>query len=66
MGVGSSGASIRGNDKTETGPDGMPILPGITKFGFEIVYRHIAMEPMLLSTLVQRLGSADTTLCLYR
>ncbi|KDN40446.1 hypothetical protein K437DRAFT_291531 [Tilletiaria anomala UBC 951] len=65
VGVGSSGASVRGNDKTETGPDGMPILLGITKFGFEVIYRHISMEPALLSTLVQRLGSADTTLCLY-
>ena len=65
VGLGSSGASVHGNEKTETGPDGMPLMLGITKFGFEVVYRHIAMEPALLSTLVQRLGSADTTLCMY-
>ncbi|EPQ28461.1 uncharacterized protein PFL1_03764 [Pseudozyma flocculosa PF-1] len=35
------------------------------KYGFEPVYREIRAEPTFLQTLVHRLGSADTTLCLY-
>jgi engulfment/cell motility protein 1 len=35
------------------------------RLGFEIVYGEIQKEPNFLPTLMQRLGSADTTLCLY-
>ncbi|UZJ55154.1 hypothetical protein CBS101457_004474 [Exobasidium rhododendri] len=35
------------------------------RFGFEVVYAEIQKEPSFLNTLMQRLGSADTTLCLY-
>lgn len=33
--------------------------------GFEVVYGEMQKEPNFLPTLLQRLGSADTTLCLY-
>lgn len=36
-----------------------------SRFGFEVIYAEIQKEPNFLSTLMQRLGSADTTLCLY-
>jgi engulfment/cell motility protein 1 len=35
------------------------------KGGFEVVYGEIQKESKFLPTLVHRLGSADTTLCLY-
>lgn len=38
---------------------------GVYRFGFDVVYREIVREPDFLSTLMQRLSSADTTLCLY-
>lgn len=41
-------------------------LPGVYRFGFEGVYNHIQNQTAFLNTLVQRLSSADTTLCLYR
>ncbi len=56
---------FRAGEKSEMGPDGMPLLPGVTQFGFELIYRHISEESTLLSTLVQRLGSADTTLVMH-
>ncbi|PWN21975.1 hypothetical protein BCV69DRAFT_298172 [Microstroma glucosiphilum] len=34
-----------------------------SKFGFEAVYEQICREPSFLPTLVQRLSSADATLC---
>lgn len=37
----------------------------VYRFGFEVVYIEIQKEPGFLNTLMQRLGSADTTLCLY-
>jgi len=37
----------------------------VYRFGFEVVYTEIQKEPSFLNTLMQRLGSADTTLCLY-
>jgi hypothetical protein len=40
--------------------------PHAYRFGFEAVYHEIEKEPAFLSTLLQRLGSPDTTLCLYR
>lgn len=39
--------------------------PNSSKFGFEVIYMEIQEEPNFLSTLMQRIGSADTTLCLY-
>lgn len=43
-----------------------PKAPSAYRFGFEVVYAEIEKEPSFLSTLMQRLSSADTTLCLYR
>lgn len=37
----------------------------VYRFGFDVVYREVEREPDFLSTLMQRLSSADTTLCLY-
>jgi hypothetical protein len=36
-----------------------------TRYGFDIVYKEIAQQPTFLQTLVKRLDSADTTLCMY-
>ena len=43
----------------------MEYTPKSTRFGFEVVYGEIQKEPNFLPTLMQRLGSADTTLCQY-
>lgn len=41
--------------------------PGsIYRFGFEVVYEQMRKEKKLLETVVSRLGSADTTMALYR
>ncbi|KAK0540293.1 hypothetical protein OC835_000744 [Tilletia horrida] len=37
----------------------------VYRYGFEVVYGNVRKEPQFLSTLVQRLGSPDTTLCMY-
>lgn len=37
----------------------------VRAYGFDRIWRHISQEPTFLPVLVQRLGSADTTLCLY-
>lgn len=37
----------------------------VTAYGFEVVYARIQAEPNFLPTLVHRLSSADSTLCLY-
>lgn len=41
--------------------------PGsVFKFGFEVVYEQMRKEDKVLETVVSRLGSADTTMALYR
>lgn len=41
--------------------------PGsVYKFGFEVVFAQMRKEKRLLETVVNRLGSADTTMALYR
>ena len=41
--------------------------PGsVYKFGFEVVFEQMRREKRLLETVVSRLGSADTTMALYR
>lgn len=40
-------------------------IPSTYRFGFEAIYNEIRKEPLFLQTLTQRLGSADTTLCMY-
>lgn len=41
--------------------------PGsVYRFGFEVVYEQMRKEQGLLETVVSRLGSADTTMALYR
>ncbi|CEH11865.1 Regulator of Rac1, required for phagocytosis and cell migration [Ceraceosorus bombacis] len=49
----------------EGGPPGAARGQAVFQYGFEVVYNEIRREPAFLSTLTQRLGSADTTLCLY-
>ncbi|KAE8212868.1 hypothetical protein CF327_g3519 [Tilletia walkeri] len=36
----------------------------VYRYGFEVVYSNVRKEPQFLNTLVQRLGSPDTTLCM--
>lgn len=41
--------------------------PGsVYRYGFETVYKQTRKESRLLETVVNRLGSADTTMALYR
>ncbi|KAK0555177.1 hypothetical protein OC846_001057 [Tilletia horrida] len=37
----------------------------VYRYGFEVVYANVRKESQFLSTLVQRLGSPDNTLCMY-
>ena len=47
------------------GPPEQP--PGsVYRFGFEVVYEQMRKDQRLLETVVNRLGSADTTMALYR
>lgn len=51
-----------GSSKTPTSPS-----PGsVYRYGFEVVYQQMRKESRLLETVVNRLGSADTTMALYR
>jgi engulfment and cell motility protein 1 len=45
-----------------------PVQPAgsVYRFGFEVVYEQMRKEHRLLETVVSRLGSADTTMALYR
>lgn len=45
-----------------------PALPpgSVYRYGFEVVYQQMRKESRLLETVVNRLGSADTTMALYR
>lgn len=45
-----------------------PVQPpgSVYKFGFEVVYEQMRKDQRLLETVVSRLGSADTTMALYR
>ena len=41
--------------------------PGsVYQYGFEVVWEQMRKEPKMLETVVSRLGSADTTMALYR
>lgn len=40
-------------------------IPSVYRYGFESVYASTRRDQPFLQTLVNRLGSADTTLCLY-
>ena len=56
------GSNIPSSSK---GPPQSP--PGsVYKFGFECVFEQMRKEKRLLETVVNRLGSADTTMALYR
>ena len=46
------------------GPQSQP--GSVYKFGFECVFEQMRKEKRLLETVVNRLGSADTTMALYR
>lgn len=51
-----------GSSKTASTPS-----PGsVYRYGFEVVYQQMRKESRLLETVVNRLGSADTTMALYR
>lgn len=45
-----------------------PVLPpgSVYRYGFEVVFEQMRKEKRLLETVVKRLGSADTTMALYR
>lgn len=50
---------------TSKGPPSPP--PGsVYRYGFDVVYEQMRKEKRLLETVVNRLGSADTTMALYR
>ncbi|PWN49241.1 hypothetical protein IE53DRAFT_155849 [Violaceomyces palustris] len=71
----ASGKVMGKEDPLETNPAEPPAdqaaneyqapIPKVYRFGFEVVYQEIQKEDSFLHTLVNRLGSADTTLCLY-
>lgn len=43
------------------------LAPGsVYQYGFEVVWDQMSKEPKMLETVVSRLGSADTTMALYR
>ena len=47
------------------GPPSPP--PGsVYRYGFDVVFEQVRKEQRLLETVVSRLGSADTTMALYR
>lgn len=58
----SPSASLPGPSKA------VPEIPpgSVYRFGFEVVYRQMRKEERSLETVVSRLGSADTTMALYR
>ena len=43
-----------------------PPPDSVYRYGFEVVWEQMCKEPMMLETVVSRLGSADTTMALYR
>ncbi|PCH36212.1 hypothetical protein WOLCODRAFT_140255 [Wolfiporia cocos MD-104 SS10] len=43
----------------------MPPPGSVYRYGFEVVYAQMCKEPRLLETVVERLGSGDTTMALY-
>ena len=43
-----------------------PSPDSVYRFGFEVVFEQMRKEKRLLETVVNRLGSADTTMALYR
>lgn len=50
---------------TSKGPPTPP--PGsVYRYGFDVVFEQMRKERRLLETVVSRLGSADTTMALYR
>ena len=50
---------------TSKGPPSPP--PGsVYRYGFDVVFEQVRKEQRLLETVVSRLGSADTTMALYR
>ncbi|KAI0765665.1 ELMO/CED-12 family-domain-containing protein [Trametes elegans] len=58
----ASGMTAAGTSK---GPPSPP--PGsVYRYGFDVVFEQMRKESRLLETVVSRLGSADTTMALYR
>lgn len=65
--VEASPASAPGSHvaSSSRGPPAPP--PGsVYRYGFEVVFEQMRKEKRLLETVVSRLGSADTTMALYR
>jgi len=67
--ISGPGASAQSQDQAaDEAPSRSSSAGGVRKvraYGFDRIWRHISQEPTFLPVLVQRLGSADTTLCLY-
>ncbi|KAN0062511.1 hypothetical protein ACQY0O_005042 [Thecaphora frezii] len=62
---GAKGRVLTESDGADPVGNGVDANPKAYKYGFEVVYQEIRGEPTFLPTLVSRLSSADTTLCLY-
>ena len=58
----ASGVHAAGSSK---GPPSPP-TGSVYRYGFDVVYEQMRKEQRLLETVVSRLGSADTTMALYR
>ena len=58
----ASGVHAAGSSK---GPPSPP-SGSVYRYGFDVVYEQMRKEQRLLETVVSRLGSADTTMALYR
>lgn len=60
-----SSASGTNNPSSSRGASSPP--PGsVYRYGFDVVFEQMRKERRLLETVVSRLGSADTTMALYR
>ncbi len=58
----ASGAHAAGASRGPPSPQ-----PGsVYRYGFDVVFEQMRKEQRLLETVVSRLGSADTTMALYR
>ena len=61
----ASGQNAGQAASTSKGPPSPP--PGsVYRYGFDVVFEQMRKERRLLETVVNRLGSADTTMALYR
>ena len=55
-----------GNGPSSSRAPPTPLPDSVYRYGFEVVWEQMCKEPLMLETVVSRLGSADTTMALYR